>query len=138
MSAQAALAVDGMRRTTRPGSLTLPFLRHTLVFVGVAAAAYLLRVYLPVEQQPMLWLAAGLLTGLLAGIVGGGWIGLLFVPLGAALGVMLELHLRLGAGAAALEDLQSAGTILLASAALMLVGYTVGSVGLRLVRPRTA
>ena len=138
MTADASTAGRRMRSTGRPGSLVSPFLRHALIFAGVAALAYWLRLTIPIEGAALLWIGAGLLAGLLCGLIGGGWVGLLFLPLGAALGVILELHLRVGPGASALAELQSGGPILLAAGAAMLLAYAVVLVGLLLLRRRPA
>lgn len=128
-----------MRATGRPpGSLVSPFLRHALIFAGAAALAYWLSLNVPTEGQALVWIGAGLLAGLLAGLVGGGWVGLLFLPLGAAFGLILELHLRVGTGASGLLELQSAGPILLAAGAAMLLAYVLALVGLLLLRRRSA
>ena len=138
MTADVSTASRRMRSATRPGSLVSPFLRHALIFAGVAALAYWLRLNVPAETQPLAWVGAGLLAGLLAGLIGGGWVGLLFLPFGAALGVIVELHLRVGPGAAALDEFQSAGPTLLAAGAAMLLAYAVVLVGLLLLGRRSA
>ena len=138
MTAGVSTAGRPMRSAARPGSLVSPFLRHALIFAGVAALAYWLRLNVPAEAQPLAWVGAGLLAGLLAGLVGGGWVGLFFLPLGAAIGVLLELHLRFGPGAAAPEELRSAGPTLLAAGAAMLLAYAVVLVALLLLGRRSA
>lgn len=138
MTADVSTAGRRMRSAARPGSLVSPFLRHALILAGVAALAFWLRLNVPTEGQALVWIGAGLLVGLLAGLVGGGWVGLLFLPLGAALGVIVELHLRVGPGAAALAELRAAGPTLLAAGAALVLAYAVALVGLLLLGRRSA
>jgi hypothetical protein len=121
---------------TRPGSMASLFLRHALVFAGLAFLAFGLRTYMSVEQQPLLWIGGAAIVGLLSALIAGGWLGLLFLALGALVGVLLEVHLRIGPGAAAARDLQSSGPTLAAALLAMLLAYAGGMVLLGLISRR--
>lgn len=125
MTANASAARSGVRNARRPGSLTSPFLRHTLVFVGIAALFYVLSSALPADQQPVVWTAAAFVAGAVAALLAGGWVGLVFVPIAAGLGVLLELHLRAGPGHTAAAELEAAVPTLLSALAGLAVGYVV-------------
>lgn len=109
----AATKVRPPRRvTTRgpdTGSLAGPFVRHLLVLVLTAAAVYLLAGEVPVEGQSSIWLGAAVAIGVVAALLGRRALGVLFVAVGAVVGMMLHLHLRLGSGEAALVELTDGG-----------------------------
>ena len=77
-----------------------PFLRHALIFGGAASATYWLSVNAPATEQSVVWLAGAAVLGVVAGVIGRGWLGVCFLVLGAALGPVLEKHMRLGPQAA--------------------------------------
>jgi hypothetical protein len=79
----------------------------------------------PIGDQPLLWLAVAALAGALAGLVDRGWLGLLFVEIGLAIGIALDLvahHHATGEAAVALATAASLYlAALLAGAAAYLI-----------------
>ncbi|CAN5779120.1 hypothetical protein BH24CHL6_BH24CHL6_09820 [soil metagenome] len=137
MTALASAQRSPARWIDRPGSMALLFVRHALIFGGLAALAYGLRALLPAPEQPVVWLGAALLIGASSALIAGGWLGIVFLPVGATLGVLLEQHLRLGPGApAAVPELGAAAPVLLAALGAMLLAYAALLLFLGFVRRR--
>jgi hypothetical protein len=61
--------------------------------------------------------------GVLAALLGRRALGVLFVAVGAAVGMMLYLHFRLGSGEAAMDELTAHGAAYAIAAALAVVVY---------------
>lgn len=118
----------------RPGSLLSPFMRHSLILVGAGVVGYLLAVYLPVEGQPEGWIGAGLLLGVVSGLLAGAWLGALFLLVGAVTGVLVEMHVRLGASPETAAELAVSGPLLLTALGAAALAFLVTIVVLRLVR----
>jgi hypothetical protein len=107
----------------RPGSLVVPVLRHTIVLVGAALAAYLASAQLGADLVP--WLVVGAALGSVAAVVAMGWLGLPFLLIGAVFGVLLEYHLRLGPTPQAAHALADNLGTYLAALATASVAYLV-------------
>jgi hypothetical protein len=124
------------RRARRPGSLASPFLRHALVGAIAGVGAYLLARHAPAPQQPLAWLLAGVIVGAVAGPIGRNFLGVLFAITGWIIGLLLELHLRLGAGPAAADELMQAAITHLAALGLLSLTYTAGVLVIVVARRR--
>lgn len=74
-----------MRR--RPGSLPIALLRHVGVLAIAVVALYVVGTLGPIEQQTMTWVLVAAAVGAVAGLVDRGWLGLLFLEIGLALGI---------------------------------------------------
>jgi hypothetical protein len=115
----------------RPGSLVSPFARHGLIFFAAVSATYLLASRFPAAQEATIWLVGGAVLGVLAGVVGRSWVGLFFLMVGLGIGLLLELHLRLGPGnPAATQELANNAVIYLASLAALVLGYAAVVIGM--------
>jgi hypothetical protein len=120
------------RRGYRPGSLVVPVLRHTIVLVGAALAAYLASMQLGADLVP--WLVVGAAMGSVAAIVAMGWLGLPFLLIGAVFGVLLEYHLRLGPTPQAAHELADNLGTYLAALTTASVAYLAVTMVLPMVR----
>ena len=107
----------------RSGSLVGPFVRHLLVLALTAAVVYLLAGGVTVEEQFTTWLGVAVAIGVLAALLGRRALGVLFVAVGAAVGMLLHLHLRLGSGEAALAELTARGPAYGIAVAVAAVAY---------------
>ena len=65
--------------------------RHVGVLVVAAGLVYGAEQLASIETQPMTWIGAAALAGALAGLLDRGWLGLVFVVAGLALGTWLTL-----------------------------------------------
>lgn len=106
-----------------PGSLAAVFVRHTLVLVGAALVAYLVGRAVPAEGRSAVWLGAAVALGLIAALVARGWLGVIFLLVGAGLGTLLELHLRTNGGPALGDAIADGRGIYLAALAAAVVAY---------------
>ncbi len=107
----------------RSGSLVGPFVRHLLVLALTAAVVYLLAGGVTVEEQFTTWLGVAVAIGVLAALLGRRALGVLFVSVGAAVGMMLHLLVRLGSGEAALAELTARGPAYGIAVAVAMVAY---------------
>ena len=73
------------------GSLVSPMVRDTAILLISAAGAVALSRMAPAADQPIVWLLGGLVIGLACGLIGGWWLGLLFIAAGLSIGVWLDL-----------------------------------------------
>lgn len=105
------------------GSLVSPFVRHVLLLVLAAAAAYLLAGALPATEQLVTWLIAGAALGVIAALLGRRWLGILFMVLGAGIGLLLHLNVRLGSGEEATLRLSENAVLYAGALAAAVVAY---------------
>jgi hypothetical protein len=105
------------------GSFVSPFLRHGLVLALAAAATYLFAGAVPATEQPATWLVAGAVLGVVAALLGRRWLGLLFMVLGAGIGLLLHLNVRLGSGEEAMHQLSENAVVYGGALAVMVVAY---------------
>jgi hypothetical protein len=118
------------------GSFVSPFLRHALVLALTAAATYLFAGGLPATEQPATWLVAGAALGVVAALLGRRWLGLLFMVLGAGIGLMLRLNVSLGSGEEALHQLSESAVSYAGALAAAVAGYVVTVAVLEIVLRR--
>ena len=116
--------------------LPSPLFRHAvLLLLGVGA------VLLPslvlgqsITAQTATWLVTAAVAGVVGGLIGRSWLGLVFVIAGIGLGVGLLLALRLGLTAATQDHLAEHGLEYIALLPTALVGYVLITAGPRLLR----
>lgn len=94
VQAPAPAAYEG--RETPPGSLVSPFVRHLAILVLTAAGTFVLATSVSARDQPMTWLLAALAAGVVAALIGRGWLTLPFLLSGLFIGLVLELGARHG------------------------------------------
>jgi len=118
----------------KQGSLTGPVARHVAVFlIAVGGALAVLRIG-PGSDQPLAWLLGGLAIGFTCGVVGGGWMGLLFVVAGIWIGLWFDPNRQAEPAAEALDALSAVGPVYVAAVIGASAGYAVALLVLRRLR----
>jgi hypothetical protein len=108
-----------------PRSLTLALYRHAAILVVAAAVIVGLGYAMPItDQQPVAWLVAAAVLGLLAALVSG-WYGLIFLVAGLAIGIVLSLALQDPATSHAVDQLTVAGPWYLAVLVVATVAFAI-------------
>ena len=121
--------------SAKPGSLVSPVARHTAGFLIAVIGAMALSRANPGADEPVTWLLGGLLIGAACGLLGGGWVGLLFVVAGLWIGTWFAPDRPVEIDPDTLQRLGTVGPPFLAAVAGASVAYAVVLVGLRRVRP---
>ena len=115
---------------SQPGSLPLVLLRHGSGLLAGVLLLALVAGQSPSGDQPILWLAAAAVAGAVSGLLDRGWMGLLFVAVGLALGIAFDVATRHHSTTEAAEAFASAAPLYLA----VLLGGAAAYVILRMVR----
>jgi hypothetical protein len=110
---------------SKPGSLASPFTRHLASFLIAVAGALALSRLAPGVDQPLVWLVGGVAIGLVCGVVGGGWLGLLFVVAGLWIGLWFDPIRQAELPADTLHALSAVGPAYLAAVTGASVAYAV-------------
>lgn len=118
-----------------PRSLTLAFYRHGVILGVAAAVVVLLGQNVPLESQPVAWYVAAAVLGLGAALVSG-WLGLVFLVSGLAIGAALDLAIRHSSTADAAAHLGTAAPSYLAVGIIATVVFAVVLLGRRQLRKR--
>ena len=115
---------------SQPGSLASPVARHLASFlVAVVGALALSRV-----DQPLTWLVGGLVIGAICGVIGGGWLAVLFVVAGLWIGMWFDPTRQAEPAVDTLRALGAVGPAYLAAVTGAIVAYALVSLGLRRAR----
>lgn len=118
----------------KAGSLTAPVARHLAVFLIAVGGALALSRIGPGVDQPLAWLLGGLAIGFACGVVGGGWMGLLFVVAGLWIGLWFDPDRQAGPAAETLDALSEVGPAYVAVVIGACAGYAVALLVLRRLR----
>ncbi|HVM30898.1 MAG TPA: hypothetical protein VM305_09065 [Candidatus Limnocylindrales bacterium] len=121
MSGRASVLGDD-----QPRSLTWAIYRHTAIMVVAALVLVALGYTMPVGEQPLVWVAAAVVLGVLAGLLSG-WYGLIFLVSGLAMGTVFDLAIHRPGSDQAADQLAATGEWYLAT-------IVVGTVAFALVR----
>lgn len=119
---------------SKPGSLASPVARHLASFVIAVAGALALSRVGPGVDQPLTWLVGGLVIGAVCGVLGGGWLGVLFVVVGLWIGMWFDPTRQAEPAADTLHALGTVSPAYIAAVTGAIVAYALVSVGLRRAR----
>jgi hypothetical protein len=114
----------GLFGSDQPRSLTLAIYRHTVILIVAAAVLVALGYAVPLNEQPIVWLAAAAILGLLAGIISG-WYGLIFLLSGLGMGIVLNLAIHHPSSGQAADQLDAVGQWHVALLAIAAVAFVV-------------
>jgi len=122
--------------TSRPetGSLVSPMVRDMAIFLISAAGAVALSRMAPTADQPFVWLLGGLVIGLACGLIGGWWLGMIFVAAGLGIGLWLDLDRHSEPSLDTLHVLRTVAPAYLAAISGASVTYAVTLLVVRRVR----
>ncbi|MDP8905602.1 MAG: hypothetical protein M3N29_09895 [Chloroflexota bacterium] len=117
--------------------LPSPFFRHLAVLLlGAGVMLALVAPGSPIGSDQAMWLVLGGAAGVIAGLIGRGWLGLLFLLSGIAAGLLLALAWQFGSTEGAAHDLGSHGPAYASVAAVALAGYVLAYLLVLIVGPR--
>ncbi len=110
-------------------------MRHLLLFAAAVIFAYLAARTLAAEA-PQAWLLSAAIVGVLGALIDRGWLAIPFLIAGLVAGVLIELHLRLGSGAQATDELADNGPLYVSALGLVVVTYATSLLLLAVLRRR--
>ena len=131
----AVVRRDRANLPRQPRSLTLAIYRHGAILIGAAAVLVALGYTMPIDQQPLAWLAAAAILGLLAGAISG-WYGLIFLLSGLGMGIVFDLAIHHPGSDQAADMLALAGQWYLAVLVVAAIGFVVARLAIHLLLRR--